>query len=210
MTLTGFLKAQSSEQVEYFSRFTFGFYSGVNFESSFETGSDYLFEAKTNLGHFLRLKISGSYSTISKKESYTTRSYSIYKNNDRILYNASETDVEKKDYDIFSLSAGLQFVFPNQSKLEPYFLIEPFYNNFTNVRNVNAGRKFWQYYSLNEVPDEFKTDFKEIFPADSYGVALGIGTVYQLLKHINIDIRYFYRIDDKIINTHHFLAGIYF
>lgn len=69
----------------------------------------------------------------------------------------------------------------------------------------------WTYNSIDEIPAEFKGNQKhEELLDNSYGIILGAGTSYHISSKLNLDIRYLFKYDNKIINTHHFILGIYF
>jgi len=45
-------------------------------------------------------------------------------------------------------------------------------------------------------------------PTSSLGVSLGGGVKFALSEAIDIDLRYYYKIDNEIVNTHHILVGL--
>lgn len=204
------LFAQSKDESKYFSRFEFGLYSGFNFETFSESGGDYIAEVKTNLGIAFNLKISVGYSKIYKSESYTVRTYSEISSEERSVYQAQLYKVGKKDYDFFTAALGFQYLFGNKSNFEPYAFFDLCYNNITNVKNVILPPTIWTYSTFDDLPSDFKIKHNEKIPAESYGASVGIGTTYKISSKFNLDLRYFYKIDNEIINTHHFIAGVFF
>jgi len=66
------------------------------------------------------------------------------------------------------------------------------------------------YFSFEDIPDEFKTNNQEALPEDSFGVSVGAGAIYPISANLNLDFRYFYKIDSQIINTHNLVIGITF
>ena len=66
------------------------------------------------------------------------------------------------------------------------------------------------YLSFEDLPDEFKTNNQEALPENSFSVSVGAGATYPISANLNLDFRYFYKIDSQIINTHNFVVGITF
>ncbi len=203
------LKAQANEP---FSNYDIGFYGGVNFYNTDNIRGDFFVEIKTNLTSSLKLKASTGYSRIIHPYSptYTVRTYSENTIIDTIpLFFASKYNLVSKNYDTFPLTFGIQYNF-NQSIFSPYFSIDVVYN-FINTFIETSPPEVWSYNSIDEIPAEFKENQKpEELPANSYGIILGVGTSYQLFSKLNLDFRYMFKYDNKIINTHHFIMGIYF
>lgn len=80
-----------------------------------------------------------------------------------------------------------------------------------NASITTTPPEVWSYNSIEEIPDEFKGNQKdEELPDNSYGLILGVGTSYQISSSLNLDLRYLYKFDSEILNTHHFIIGIYF
>ena len=197
---------QDQDNPASFSHYTFGLYSGINFGNISETGGTILFEVKTNLMLNLNLKFSAGYSKSFMPESYTVKTYFTTVIEGTQYYMANQYDVNKKGYDVFPFSVGFQYIYRNKS-LSPYLLID-FNYNLINTKIYSSPGFAWTYDSFNSLPDDFKTKHIENLPINSYGVMFGIGTIYQLSARLNLDLRYYYKIDSKIINTHQILLGI--
>ena len=189
-----------------FSHYTFGVYGGVNSGITSETGGTFLIEVKTNLLLNLNLEFSAGYSKSFMPESYTGKTYFTTVIEGTQYYMANQYDVNKKGYDVFPFSVGFQYIYRNKS-LSPYLLID-FNYNLINTKIYSSPGFAWTYYSFNSLPDDFKTKHIENLPINSYGVMFGIGTIYQLSARLNLDLRYYYKIDSKIINTHQIIVGI--
>lgn len=201
------LKAQENKP---FSNFDIGFYGGINFYNTDNIRGDFLVEIKTNLISSLKLKASTGYFRTIQPYSYTVRKYSEYPSIDTIpIFFAGKYNLVSKNYDIFPLTLGIQYNF-NQIIFSPYLSIDVVYN-FINASIETSPPEVWSYYSIDEIPAEFKENQKkEELPDNSYGIILGTGTSYHISSKLNLDIRYLFKYDNKIINTHHFIVGIYF
>jgi opacity protein-like surface antigen len=200
--------AQIKDNSSPFSNFDYGVYSGINLNAGSSTGGDLLLELKTNLISDFNLRFSLGYHKSYKGESYIVRSYGSGVIEGTQYYFATEYNVDEKGYDVFPLALGIQYVYKNEV-LSPYLMLDAGYNIIESRIYHSSGRT-WSYNSLEEVPDEFKVKQSETLPDNSIGINVGIGTIYHLTNRINLELRYFYKYDSEIINTHHFLAGISF
>lgn len=201
------LKAQENKP---FSNYDIGFYGGINFYNTDNIRGDFLVEVSTILVSSLKIKASTGYFRTIQPYSYTVRKYSENTIIDSLpRYFATKYNIVSKNYDIFPLTLGIQYNF-NQSIFSPYISIDAVYN-FINSSIETSSSEVWSYNSLDEIPAEFKENQKyEKLPNNSYGIILGAGTSYHIFSKLNLDIRYLFKYDNKIINTHHFIVGIYF
>jgi hypothetical protein len=192
-----------------FSNFDIGFYGGINFYNTSNIGGDFFVELKTNLLSSLKLKVSTGYFRTIQPYSGTVRTY-----NENIIdtipkYFAGKYDYVSKNYNVFPVSLGIQYIIV-QSIFSPYISIDAVYN-FMNASITTTPPEVWSYNSIEEIPDEFKGIPKdEELPNNSYGLILGAGISYQISSSLNLDIRYLFKYDSEILNTHHFIMGIYF
>lgn len=192
-----------------FENINFGVYGGINFYNANKLRGDFLVEIKTNVVNSTYLQISGGYSRSVQPYFYTISRYAANSLVTTPKFFASKYDITSKEYDIFPLSLGFQ-VMVFKSSVSPYISVNAVYN-FLNSFIETSPPVVWSYNSIDEIPEEFKKDSKVIdLPANSYGITLGIGAVYNVSKAISLDCRYIYKYDNKIINTHHLLMGIYF
>lgn len=114
-----------------------------------------------------------------------------------------------KNYDIFPLTFGIQYIIVNRI-FSPYLSVDADYN-IMNTFIETSPHEVWSYNSIDEIPDEFKENQKEEeLPNNSYGIILGAGTSYYISSKLNLDIRYLFKYDSKIVNTNHIIVGIYF
>lgn len=191
-----------------FSILQIGVYGGFNFETFSEKGGLFIFEGKTNLTPRLNLKLSFGY-----YKSFQPTNYSIYSYGEQTIdsvkfYIASTYEVIKMIYDVFPFSLGFQYVFRNKS-FSPYFTLDGSYN-LISPSIERTGGYAWPYDSIDEIPDEFKKTIVLDNPNNSYGISVGAGMVCHISKNIGLDLRYNYKYDSEIINTHHIFVGIVF
>jgi len=193
-----------------FSVFDIGFYSGINFYNTDNIRGDFFVELKTNLISSLKLKASAGYFRTIQPYSSLIKTYSEYTINDTIpIFFAGKYNIVSKNYDVFPLTLGIQYNF-NQSIFSPYLSIDVVYN-FINSSIATSPPEVWYYDSIDKIPAEFKeTQKKEELPDNSFGIIFGAGTSYHISSKLNLDIRYLFKYDNKIVNTHHFIVGIYF
>lgn len=193
-----------------FSNFDIGFYSGINFYNIDNIRGDFFVELKTNLISSFNLKASAGYLVSIQPYSYTVRKYSKNTTIDSIpRFLASKYNLVSKDYDIFPIMLGIQYNF-NQSIFSPYISVDLAYN-FINALIVTSPPEVWLYNSVEEIPAEFKENQKyEKLPDNSCGVIFGTGATYKISSVLGLDIRYLFKYDNKIINTHHLIVGVYF
>ena len=116
--------------------------------------------------------------------------------------------VERKGYDQFPVELGFQYTLPVKG-LSPYLLIQGGCN-FVNVRNSESAKSVRNAGTFENIPTEYKSGYNSFDNYKSYSFSPGFGLFFSLSSKINLDIRYFYKIDNKIINTHNIIAGIFF
>ncbi|MFH1196667.1 MAG: hypothetical protein V1720_13275 [bacterium] len=200
------LSAQDSDGFSPFSKFNFGVYGGVNFETLSESGGAFLLELKTNITTGINIKAGIGYSYPMQLISYNVKTNSNFVIDGISYYEARTYDVHKKGYDVFPVSLGCQYVF-DYATLSPYISLDLNYNYISTKIYTTPGVS-WSYDSFNELPDEYKIKHIENLVDHSYGILLGIGTIYNISGKFNLDVRYNYKIDSEIINTHNLLVGI--
>ncbi|MBK6914662.1 MAG: hypothetical protein IPH11_13815 [Ignavibacteriales bacterium] len=202
------LKAQENKP---FSNFDIGFYGGINFYNTDKIRGDFLVEFKTNLISSLKLKASAGYFRTIQPYTYN---YTVRKYSENIIdtlpkFFAAKYNLVSKNYDIFLITLGIQYLIVN-SIFSPYLSVDAVYN-FMNTFIETSPSEVWSYNSIDEIPDEFKENQKEEeLLNNSYGIILGAGTSYHISSKLNLDIRYLFKYDSKIVNTHHIIIGVYF
>jgi len=191
-----------------FSAFELGVYGGINFESISESRGTFLIEGKTNLFKYLFLKFSVGYYKTHKIESYTARNYKEFSYDSLHYFQAIKYDVVGMEYDVFPFMIGFQYIFKNKY-ISPYLLFDISYNLIDPVMLSENGH-VWQFDSYDEIPEEFRTVWVKPKSTSSYGLTIGTGLVYKLTEGLDLDLRYLYKYDSEIVNTHHILVGIVF
>ena len=192
-----------------FSVFNIGFYGGINFYNTENIKGDFLVELKANLISSFKLKASCGFFRTIEPYSYTVRKYSENIIDTLPKFFATKYNLVSKNYDIFPLTLGIQYLIVN-SIFSPYLSVDAVYN-FMNTFIETSPSEVWSYNSIDEIPDEFKENQKEEeLPNNSYGIILGAGTTYHISSKLNLDIRYFFKYDSKIVNMHHIIIGVYF
>lgn len=192
-----------------FSNIDFGFYGGINFYNTNKIRGDFLVEFKTNLFRSTNLQVSAGYLRSVQPYFSSVSKYAENTLDTTPRFFATKYDIINKHYDIFPVSLGFQFIV-YESSLSPYISINAVYN-FMNSFVETSPPKVWSYNSIDDIPDEFK-EIPEVveLPTNSFGILFGIGASYNISRALNFDIRYLFKYDNKIINTHHFIMGIYF
>lgn len=202
-----FLNAQNN--FEPFTKFKLGAYSGVNFQQSSEVGGNFFVEGRTNLISDISFNLSFGYYRSFETMSNTVKTYNTGTITGITFFHATEYKIYKREYNVLPFSIGLQYSFENQI-ITPYFLLNASYNFIIDTKNHRTGGITYSYNSFEEIPNEYKTNNFEPFPESSYGASLGIGALIKISSVLDLDLRYFYKTDSEIINTHHFVAGITF
>ncbi len=204
----GILFAQGNDETTPFSKFQTGVYGGINFNDISAIGGSFFIEVKTNLISNLDLKFSAGYSKSYLLESSTVKTYRIATIDSITFYNALTFNSDKKGYDVFPIALGFQYIFISNS-LSPYLVIDASYN-IISAKVFRSSGTSMGYLSFEDMPDEFKTTEIEALPDNSYSFSCGAGIIYPLSTNLNLDFRYYYRIDSEIINTHNLVVGITF
>ncbi len=203
-----FVNAQTKINEHPFSTFTFGAYGGINFVNTSDIGGNMLFEIKANLISNLNMQLSAGYDRSIEPINKNVKTYSSIPLDSVPRYYASSYNILRKNYDVFPISVGLQYVMKSKN-ITPY-LMANFNYNIVEVKSDISSIGTWSYRTFEEIPSEFRTKFVETYPNNYYGFAVGIGAGYNLSKSVNLDLRYLYKINNETINTHNLLFGIYF
>lgn len=200
--------SQEKEESVFLSSLKVGFYGGINFKSLSEIGSSLIIEGKTSLTSNLDLKISIGYSRTYMPVSYHVNTYANRSIQGTNIWEAISYDVNKKGYDIIPFSIGLQY-FITESIISPYLLSEFSYNSIA-TKVYKSSELHRQFYSFDELPDEYKIKHAETIINSSSKFGIGMGATYRLTGALDLDIRYIYQFDNTIINTNQILVGIFF
>jgi len=114
----------------------------------------------------------------------------------------------KTKYDIVPLSLGLQYVFTHDV-FSPYVFFDASYNfidplTYKTPELVKDGG----YDTYEEIPAMYKSS--NHLPNSSFGLTFGVGTTYKIFSSIGLDLRYLFKYDNEIPDTHQLLIGILF
>lgn len=202
------LYAQENDKPAPFTNFEAGIYGGISFETTSDIGGIFFVEVRANLISHLNLKLSLGYYKSIKLVNYNVKTYIERSIDTTTFYSALSYDVTKKEYDMFPFSIGLQYVFKGQT-ISPYLIFDASYN-IIGTKIVRTEGQYWHYDSYEEIPDEFKNIHVEEIQNSSYSLAIGFGGIYHISQKINLDLRYYYKFDNEIIDTHNIVAGISF
>jgi len=204
------LFAQSKNTTISFKHFSLGFFGGINSGINSEAGSTFFIESKSQLISSLYLNLSLGFSKVYEHESFTERSNQMFNFNGTSFFDANRYDINERGYDIIPISLGCQYVFNNQS-ISPYLLLDLSYDVIIKSQDYISYAITYQYTSYAAIPEEFKTN--QIIPPMtnySFGIMFGIGGIYHLSSKLNLDIRYFYKYENKIVNSNQLVIGMYF
>ena len=202
------LTAQGTDETAPFSKFQTGIYGGINFNDISEIGGTVFMELKTNLLSNFYLKSYLGYSNSYLLESSTFKTYRISTIDSITFYNALTYEYDKKGYDIFQIALGFQYILKSQN-ISTYFIVDASYS-IISARLFRSSSTSMGYLSFEEIPDEFKTSQEEVLPDNSTSFSFGAGIIYPISENLNLDLRYFYKIDSEIINTQNIVLGITF
>ncbi|MCK9282203.1 MAG: porin family protein [Melioribacteraceae bacterium] len=201
------LYAQTESSPAPFSIKSIGFYGGVNTASEEETGGVFLLDFSANLISNLNLDLSAGYSKIFEKVNYHVKRYYEKKSIFQTLYTTEDFDVTKRRYDVIPLSAGLQYILLNDT-FTPYIFANVSYNIILTNKEFIRNKKINSYPTENDVPYEYKVTVKDYNIWYSTSINAGLGVMIELTPNIDLDLRYLYKSDSELIDTHQFLLGI--
>lgn len=201
--------SQEIQRSKIFSTFELGFLGGVNFSTL--AGGSVILEGETNLTANLNVKLSIGYSTINKKAGYNVKTYNFVSFDNFRQYQTYSYNVDKILYDVFPISLGVEYVFLGNN-FTPYCLLEAGYNYYTFHTQTSNGKSGFagSFNTYDELPSEYKNKPPTISEAESYRIAIGIGTNFKLSSAINLDVRYVFQYNKSLTNTNQVLVGINF
>lgn len=201
--------AQGCKSSSLFSNLDVGVYGGMNMSNDSKTGGTFLIDIKTELTHNYNINLSLGYSKSFATSSYAIKYYSMNTINGIQFYYANQYNVNEKGYDLIPFHLGVQYIL-EQNTFSPYLLFNFCYNFIIDTKYFNSPILSIPYSSLENIPNEYKTKYIEENPSNSIGILVGLGTELNISSKLGLDIRYFYKLDNQIINTHHLIIGITF
>lgn len=201
--------SQEDVKASPFSTFKIGVYGGINFVESSDGGGDFLLEGKTDLLKNCNLKLSAGYYKVFEPVNYTVRGYgTMIIGGDVISHYGASYETIIHIYAVFPFSIGFEYLINLETSIA-YIAVDGSYNALSPSIERTGGAVIG-FGSPEEIPDIYKNNEPVIFPTSSFGLALTAGIMFNLTKNLSMDFRYYYKIDNEIANTHHFLVGIVF
>lgn len=192
-----------------FKNLNYGFYAGFNSEKFSEMGGIFSVELSNDLNKDVRLKLATGYYKAMQPYSRIVRGNGKAEIEGKTYYFASEYELTRRNYDVFPFALGAQYFF-SDTRLSPYLSLDLSYN-YISTKLDKTGGYVMLYSSYEDIPNEFKkTNNYEELPTGSLGVTMGIGTEINISQKIALDLRYFYKYDTEIIETHQIIFGINF
>ena len=209
MVFTINLFSQEYTGTKAFSKFWFGAYGGVNFNTIPTVGGSVQLEAKTNITSNIRLKLSLGYSSIFENKQYEVKTYSKGKIDGETIFSKYTYSVNKMEYAIIPLNIGLEYEFTGNN-FSPFTMVEFGYNvNSVEeqvIKSINSGN----FRSLNKVPDEYKSPRPKLNESSFIDFGIGAGIRQKLSESISLSLQYVFRYNNGIPNTNQLLIGFTF
>lgn len=203
------ISAQSVDTNNLFTKYYFGSFGGINFNTIPTIGGSLNFEASTRLFSNFNLKACVGYSIIYDDISYEVKgnkSFTIdsIKKIATYLY-----DVNKIQYTMIPVNIGVEY-FILAGNLAPYIMAIIGYNFSNSEEQIS---KYYDgiagiYDNIDEVPEEYKMPQTQLENGSSFTAGIGIGLRFNLSASTKIDIRYVYNYNANTINTNQFLIGL--
>jgi len=190
-----------------FSKVGLGVYGGINFENLSVAWGSFNIEGRTNLTSQLNLKFSAGYHRIHSFDSLTINTFKFSNIEDVQKYYSITYEIISTAYIVVPFGIGLQYSF-SFNKFNPYLFGDVNYNLIDPVTKKGGEYIVNEYDSYEDIPEKYK--YPNILPNNSFGFSAGIGTTYCITKKLGLDLRYYYKYDSEIVNTHHLLVGIVF
>ncbi len=209
MLFTINLFSQEYNSTKAFSKFWFGAYGGVNFNTIPTVGGSVQLEAKTNISKNLRLKLSIGYSSIFENYKNEVKTFNKGTIAGNTIFSKYTYSVDKIEYAVIPLNIGFEYEFTGNN-FSPFTIIE-FGHNINSVeeqvtKSANAG----SYSSLDELPDEYKLPRPKLNESSFIDFGIGAGIRQKISKSISVDFRYVFRYNNGIPNTNELLIGFMF
>jgi opacity protein-like surface antigen len=189
-------------------KFKYTVWGGINFETISEIGGTFNFGINLEVLKNTDIRLLFGYSRIYEEFNYNVKTNSTGTIDNQIIYLATSYDVFKKGYDVFPISFGIQYSIINQAFF-PFLSIDVSYN-VISTDIIKSNISTWSHNTFNDIPDEFKMVNTQDKPKNSFGVAVGLGTGYEILDRIDLIFNYCYKTDSEVNNTHGISIGLLF
>ncbi len=205
--ITNSIFSQEIKETKAFSRSQFSFFGGLCLANNSDIFGSVYAEGATNLYPNLYIKLSIGYYRLNNKETYKVKTYKLLNIGSYKKYHTLFYDVLGTEYQIIPISVG--FLFSSHNGIfRPYAMLDFSYNLIDPLLNKTQEIKIDEYDFFDQIPSDYlKTN---VLPNGSYGLAIGIGCKYLIVSGISLNLRYFYKIDTEILNSHQILIGVTF
>jgi len=209
MLFTITLFSQENNSTKAFSKFWFGAYGGVNFNTIPTVGGSVQLEGLTNITSNIRLKLSLGYSSIFENKQYEVKTFNKGIIDGNTIFSKYTYSVDKIEYAVIPLNVGLEYEFTGNN-FSPFTIVEFGYNVNSVEEQVTKSAYSGHFSSLDKVPDEYKTPRPKLNESSFIDFGIGAGIRKKISKSISIDLRYVFRYNNGIPNTNKILIGFTF
>ncbi|KAF0147515.1 MAG: hypothetical protein FD143_3057 [Ignavibacteria bacterium] len=205
LLLTCSFFAQTHNEDTTITSTSYGIYCGVNVNKNMFVSNAFLIEGKVFLTKNIFAKINIGYYRTVVKDSYRVFSFKYIQIQDYKKYNTVYYDVMKTQYDVFPISIGSLYLY-RSSPLNYYAGIDISYNLIDPFQYRTSEKIINEFDSINDIPNVYKNIV--VLPNGSYSVTLGAGAIFHFTANLYLDVRYIFKYDNELINSHQILIGI--
>ena len=199
------LAAQPKNESNFFTKAHFSILGGLSsFESGNANGAGY-FEVAANLTSYLDLLISAGYYTYTDFNSYEVKTFGYSKIEGVERHFAISYDIDKIHYKIIPLLFGLKLEIL-QNTISPYLTAKAGINFLDPFLYKSNRMEVAEYNSKSQIPAEYPNP--HILDEESYSYSIGMGSTYNITSVIRLDLRYLYKIENVVDDTHQLLIGL--
>lgn len=205
LILNIFIYSQEIKEDDFFTIYDISLLGGLNLETSGITKGTLVFECAKNIFSKVDIKIfTGYYKTLSTKN-YNVFSYQYVIIENYKKYHTLNYAVKKTYYTILPIGFGFNY-YLSTKHLKPYLLCELSYNLIDPLTEKTMSTIQSIYDTYEEIPNKYKNANK--LPNDAFGISIGLGCKIPINSNYAFNVRYIFKSDQKIPNTHHILFGL--
>jgi hypothetical protein len=202
------VSAQETNSTKAFSKYWFGGYAGVSFNTVPTIGGAFQIAIKTNLTSRLNMKAMLGYSTIYENKEYTVKSYTTRVVEGEAVYQTVTYDVDKIQYSVIPVGLGFEYTF-SESEFAPFAALEFAYNSNGAEEQITQSISGDSYNSKDDIPAEFRDPRPEVNSDGFMTIGFGGGLKYKISESIEFDLKYVFQYNTNDIPvTHQILFGI--
>ena len=200
--------AQENGKSKAFSKYLFGGYAGISFNTIPTIGGAFQIAIETNLTSRLDLKAIIGYSTIYENKEYTVNSYTTRVVDGEAVYQTITYDVDKIQYSVIPVGLGFEYTF-SEAQFAPFAALEFAYNSNGSEEQITQSISGNTYDSKDDIPDEFRDPRPEVNSDNFVSVGIGGGIKYRISDSIEFDLKYVFQYNTNDIPvTHQILFGV--